>query len=44
MLLKITRFKQDFVEDLQAMFDNLVELTEPVCQAIDATRASMLDF
>ncbi len=26
------------------MFDNLVELTEPVCQAIDASRASMTIF
>jgi transposase len=41
---KITRFKQDFVDDLQVMFDRLVELTEPVCQAIDAARASMTIF
>lgn len=41
---KITRFKQDFVDDLQVMFDHLVELTEPVCHATDAARASMTIF
>ena len=29
---KFTRFKQDFLLDLQSMFDHLVDLTEPVCQ------------
>ena len=33
---KITRFKQDFLEDLQAVFKHLVDLTEPICQAIDS--------
>ena len=28
---KFTRFKQDFLMDLQSMFDNLVEVTEPIC-------------
>jgi hypothetical protein len=41
---KITRFKQDFVEDIKDMFDRLVDLTEPICQAIDAARASMTIF
>lgn len=41
---KITRFKQDFLEDLQTVFDNLVDLTEPICQAIDLERASMTIF
>ena len=27
---KITRFKQDFLDDLQSVFDNLVDLTEPL--------------
>ena len=27
---KFTRFKQDFLSDLQSMFDHLVDLTEPV--------------
>lgn len=29
---EFTRFKQDFLPDLQTMFDNLVDLTEPICQ------------
>ena len=41
---KITRFKQDFLEDLQIVFDNLVDLTEPICQAIDSEKASMTIF
>lgn len=41
---KITRFKQDFKEDLMAVFDNLVNLTEPVCQAIDSEKACMTIF
>ncbi|MBQ5676057.1 MAG: transposase [Lachnospiraceae bacterium] len=36
---KITRFKQDFLEDLQSVFDNLVDLTEPICQDIDSAKA-----
>ena len=31
---KITRFRQDFLSDLQTVFDNLVDLTEPICQAL----------
>ena len=38
---KITRFKQDFILDLQYMFDNLVDVTEPICQQIDEFKASM---
>ena len=41
---KITRFKQDFLYDLQSVFDNLVELTEPICQTIDSTKAAMTIF
>ena len=41
---KITRFKQDFLDDLQIVFDNLVDLTEPICQAIDSTKADMTIF
>jgi len=41
---KITRFKQDFLDDLQIVFDNLVDLTEPICQAIDAEKADMTIF
>lgn len=41
---KITRFKQDFLEDLQSVFDNLVDITEPICQAIDSVKADMTIF
>ena len=41
---KITRFKQNFLEDLQSVFDNLVDITEPICQDIDKTLSSMLLF
>ena len=41
---KITRFKQDFLEDLQLVFDKLVDLTEPICQAIDSAKADMTIF
>ncbi len=41
---KITHFKQDFLPDLQSVFDNLVNLTEPICQDIDSNLVSMLLF
>ena len=41
---KITRFKQDFFDDLQLVFDNLVDVTEPICQAIDSAKADMTIF
>ena len=41
---KITRFKQDFLQDLQLVFDNLVDVTEPICQDIDNNLDSMLLF
>lgn len=41
---KITRFKQDFLSDLQSVFKNLVDLTEPIYQAIDAAKADMTIF
>jgi len=41
---KITRFKQDFLEDLQTVFEHLVDLTEPICQAIDSNKADMIIF
>ena len=41
---KITRFKQDFLSDLQCVFDNLVDLTEPICQAIDSFKADITIF
>ena len=41
---KFTRFKQDFLLDLQSMFDRLVDLTEPICQKLDPSLASMTIF
>ena len=41
---KFTRFRQDFLPDLQSMFDQLVDLTEPICQKLDSTLASMTIF
>ena len=41
---KITRFKQDFLDNLQTVFDNLVDMTEPICQAIDSEKADMTIF
>ncbi len=38
---KITRFKQVFLSDLQLVFNNLVDVTEPICQAIDFEKANM---
>lgn len=41
---KITRFKQLFLDDLRTVFDILVDLTDPICQAIDSVKADMSIF
>lgn len=41
---KLTRFKQDFCEHIRAVFENLVDLTEPICREMDAALADMLIF
>jgi len=41
---KITRFKQDFVRDIQKVFDKLVEITEPICREIDEKKAGYLIY
>lgn len=41
---KITRIKQDFLMNLQSVFENLVTVTEPICRDIDNNLASMLLF
>jgi len=41
---KLTRFKQDFLLDLQSFFEHLVDVTEPICQIIDAAKADMTIF
>lgn len=44
MLLKLLVLNKDFLEDLQSVFENLVDLTEPISQAIDSTKADMTIF
>jgi hypothetical protein len=41
---RLTRFKQDFLPELQAFFNHLVDITEPFCQKIDADMAAMTIF
>lgn len=41
---KITRFKQNFADDLQTVFDRLVDITEPICQKIDSVKSDMTIF
>lgn len=41
---KITRFKQNFLDDLKVVFDKLVDVTEPICKDIDEDLASMILF
>lgn len=39
-----TRFKQDFLPFIEDMFHQLVDFTEPICQAVDSSLAQMLTF
>jgi len=39
-----TRFKQNFLVYIEMMFHNMVDFTEPICQAIDASLANMITF
>lgn len=41
---QLTRFKQDHLPDLQSFFHQLVDVTEPICQKIDAHKAMMTIF
>ena len=41
---KFTCFKQDFLMDLQSMFDHMVDITEPICQKLDPHLAAMTIF
>jgi hypothetical protein len=41
---EITRFRQDFAEYLGVMFEKLVELTEPLCRALDPKKADYLIY
>lgn len=39
-----TCFKQDFPPELEVLFSRLVDLTEPICQATDSSKANMTIF
>jgi len=41
---KITRFKQEFLPELKTVFERLVDVTEPICRAIDSAKADMTIF
>ena len=41
---KITRFRQDFVKYIKLVFDNLVEITDPICREINEKKADYLDY
>jgi hypothetical protein len=41
---KLTRFKQDYCKYIREVFENLVELTEPICREMDKELADMLIF
>ena len=39
-----TRFKLGFADHIELMFQRMVDYTEPICQAIDSSLASILTF
>jgi len=41
---QISRFRQDFVEHIKQMFNQLVKITEPICREIDAKKADYLIY
>ena len=41
---QLTRFKKTYLLDLQSLFHRLVDVTEPICQKIDADKAMMTIF
>jgi len=41
---KITRFKQDFVAYIEKVFENFVEITEPICRELDEKKADYLIY
>lgn len=40
----ITRFKQDYCDQIAQMFESLVELTEPICHSINEKKADYLIY
>lgn len=41
---QFTRFKQDYVVEIENFFNHLVDLTEPICRKIDPKLASTIAF
>jgi hypothetical protein len=41
---KITRFRQDFVEYFEILFNRLVDATDPICREINAKKADYLIY
>ena len=41
---KITRFRQDFVRQIEKVFEKFVEITEPICREIDEKKADYLIY
>lgn len=41
---QFTRFKQNFVTELENLFSHLVDITEPICQKIDPVLASTIAY
>jgi len=41
---KITHFKQQFTNQLEQLLQRMVELTKPICKAINAELAKALQF
>ncbi len=39
-----TRFKQNFLPQIELMFYQMVDFTKPICQAIDSSLSQMLTF
>lgn len=40
----ITRFRQNFVNYIKIMFDNLVDITEPICREMNSKKADYLIY
>ncbi len=41
---QLTRFKSRFANELSSMFENLVEITEPICREINSKKADYLIY
>ena len=41
---KLTRLKQIFEDDIETVFHNLADITEPICKSIDSEKTDMLLF